>query len=537
MNAIKNIVSQLGLRRLLIMGGVALALLAGMGALAMRGSAPQMGYLYTDLDSSAAQSIAAKLKAQNVAFTLSPDGTSIMAPEDKLAELRMSLAGEQLGGKIGYDVLDQEEPFGVSSSRAKMNETRAIEGELAKSIDSLQTVSGARVHIVMPERAMFSNESRKATAAVTVKTSGRLPSESVQSIRYLVSSSVPELSPDAISIIDQTGALLARAGDGGLSGGGDLDEQQATTEAKMRSQIEELVSPIVGAGKVRAEVSAILERDQTREETEVFDPDKQVISHQITVEAADQNKENDAGPQGASVGAQLPDAQASASGNQNSRQAARNENSEDTSYDNSKTHTVTVRNPGKIKRLTVAVMVDGGAKGLPAPQVQRLQRLVENAVGFDAERGDSVVVDNMPFAAVADVPESAKGLPFGLNWDQLFGVLKFLILGVVGLFALKMLRPRFDRRAAEQVDGLPALSSDASEMLALSARAAEGDEQAMQQLEQLRQEGSDLTMLDQEIALAQVDGRIKLSVLKRIGDSVNGSPAESAAVVRQWMNA
>ncbi|MDB5722919.1 MAG: flagellar MS-ring protein, partial [Alphaproteobacteria bacterium] len=146
-------------------------------------------------------------------------------------------------------------------------------------------------------------------------------------------------------------------------------------------------------------------------------------------------------------------------------------------------------------------------------------------------------VDNMPFAAVADVTESAKGLPFGLNWDQLYGVLKFLILGVVGLFALKMLRPRFDRRAAEQVDGLPALSSDASEMLALSARAAEGDEQAMQQLEQLRQEGSDLTMLDQEIALAQVDGRIKLSVLKRIGDSVNGSPAESAAVVRQWMNA
>ena len=107
MNAIKNLVSQLGMRRLLIMGGVALALLVGLGALAMRGETPTMGYLYTDLDPSAASSIAAKLKAQNVAFTLSPDGTSIMAPEDKLAELRMSLAGEQLGGKIGYEVLDQ----------------------------------------------------------------------------------------------------------------------------------------------------------------------------------------------------------------------------------------------------------------------------------------------------------------------------------------------------------------------------------------------------------------------------------------------
>ena len=155
------------MRRLLIMGGVALVLLVGLGALAFRGETPQMGYLYTDLDPAAAASISEKLKGQNVAFQLSPDGTSIMAPQDKLAELRMSLAGEQLGGKIGYDVLDQEEPFGVSSSRAKMNETRAIEGELSRSIESLQTVSKARVHIVMPERAMFSNESRKATAAAT----------------------------------------------------------------------------------------------------------------------------------------------------------------------------------------------------------------------------------------------------------------------------------------------------------------------------------------------------------------------------------
>jgi flagellar M-ring protein FliF len=536
LNAIRNIVSQLGMRRLLIMGGVALALLGGLSVLALRGETPRMGYLYTDLDPSAASSIAAKLKAQNVAFTLSPDGTSIMAPDDKLAELRMSLAGEQLGGKIGYDVLDQEEPFGVSSSRAKMNETRAIEGELAKSIDSLQTISGARVHIVMPERAMFSNESRKATAAVTVKTNGRLPRETVASIRYLVASSVPELSPDAISIVDQTGALLARAGDGDVGGGGDLDEQQAGTEARLRAQIEQLVSPIVGEGKVRAEVSALLERDQTREETEVFDPDKQVIAHQITVEAGDQSKESDGGPQGASVGAQLPDAQATAAGNQNNRQAARNENSEDTTYENSKTRTVTVRNPGKVKRLTVAVMVDGGAKGLPAAQVQRLQRLVENAVGFDAERGDSVVVENMPFQASEVAADEAKGLPFGLTWDSMFGVIKFLILGVVGLLALRMLRPRGARGGVvEQIAGLPA--PEPTELQALTARAAEGDEQAIRQLELMRESGSDLSLLDQEIALAQVDGRIKLSVLKRIGDAVTGSPAESAAVVRQWMNA
>ena len=523
------------MRRLLIMGGVALALLVGLGALAFRGETPQMGYLYTDLDPAAAQSITEKLKADNVPFQISADGTGVMAPQERLAELRMSLAGEQMGGKIGYEVLDQEEPFGVSSSRAKMNETRAIEGELSRSIESLQTVSKARVHIVMPERAMFSNESRKATAAVTVKTTGRLPRETVASIRHLVAAAVPELSPDAISIVDQSGALLARAGEGDLAGGGDLDEQQAATEARLRSQIEQLVAPIVGEGKVRAEVSAQLERDQTREEAEVYDPDKQVIAHQVTVEAGDQSRESDGGPEGASVGAQLPEAQQTAGGNQNSRQAARNENSEDTTYQNSKTRTVTVRNPGKVKRLTVAVMVDGGAKGLAQPQVQRLQRLVENAVGFDAERGDSVVVENMPFQAAEIAAPEEKGLPFGMTWDGLFGFLKYLVLAIVGLLALRMLRPR-GSGPVQQATGL-ALPADAQELQALSARAAEGDPEAMQQLEQIRQDGSDLSLLDQEIALAQVDGRIKLSVLKRIGDAVTGSPAESAAVVRQWMNA
>jgi flagellar M-ring protein FliF len=142
----------------------------------------------------------------------------------------------------------------------------------------------------------------------------------------------------------------------------------------------------------------------------------------------------------------------------------------------------------------------------------------------------------MQFAAPADTAEVSKGLPFGLTWDSLFGVLKFLILGVVGLIALKMLRPKLDRRDPETVAG-GQLTAESPELQALSARAAEGDEQAIQQLEQIRQDGSDLSLLDQEIALAQVDGRIKLSVLKRIGDSINGNPAESAAVVRQWMNA
>jgi flagellar M-ring protein FliF len=535
LDGIRNFIAQVGPRRLMLMGGVAFALLVGIAALAMRSPSSEMGFLYTDLDPSAARSITEKLTAQGVPFQLSADGTSVMAPVEKLPELRMAMASEQLGGKIGYEVLDSEEPFGISSSRAKINETRAIEGELAKSIESLDKVSKARVHIVMPERAMFQAEPRKSTAAVTVKTSGRLTGEAVQAIRNLVSSSVPELAPESVSIVDQSGALLARAGEAGGGASSEIEERQTAVEARLRSEIEAMVEPIVGAGKVRAEVSAVLERDQVREEAETFDPDTQVIAHQVTVESNDQNDENAAGASGVTVGAQLPDAQGAINGNGgNNRRSARNETSEDVTYQNSRTQKVSVRSPGKVNRLTVAVMVDGGPKGLPQAQVQRLTRLVENAVGFDAERGDSVVVESMTFATPQEDGDSVGGLPFGITSDRLFDLLKIVLIGAVALVAVRMLRPKpsiiVEEAPAEQL-----LTAENPQMLALATRAADGDEEALRQLEAMREEDG-VPLLDQEVALAQVDGRIKLSVLKRIGDAISASPAESASVIRQWMN-
>lgn len=535
MNPLRNFIEQIGPRRALLMGGVALAMLVGLGWMAFRSPAAEMGYLYTDLDPSAAQSITEKLKGQNVPFQISADGTAVMAPVDKLAQLRMSMASEQLGGKIGYDVLDAEEPFGISSSRAKLNETRAIEGELVRSIESLEKVSKARVHVVMPERAMFETDPRKASASVTVKTNGRLSGEQIQAIRYLVASAVPDLNPEAVSIVDQTGALLARAGEGGDAGAGNLEDRQNSVEARLRTEIESMIEPIVGQGKVRAEVAAVLERDQVREESEVFDPDTQVIAHQTTVESSNQSDENAAGAEGVTVGAQLPDNQGNVNGSGgDARRSAQNETSEDVTYQNSRTQKVAVRTPGQVKRLTVAVMVDGGPQGLPAAQVQRLQRLVENAVGFDAERGDSVVVENMAFNAPSDLDGASGGLPFGLTWERIFDVLKILIVGGVILFAIKMLKPKL--APPPLVEGVveQRLTAEEAELMALNERAAEGDEDALRQLEEKR--AAEGEMLDQEIALAQVDGRIKLSALRRIGDAISASPAESASVIRQWMN-
>lgn len=537
LNGLRNFLSQLGTRRLMMMGGVALALLGVLAAVALRGNSSEMGFLYTDLEPAVAQSIAAKLTAQNVPFTLSADGSSIMAPQEKLAQLRMAMAGDKLSGKVGYEVLDAEEPFGVSSSRARMNETRAIEGELEKSIQSLDSVSRARVHIVMPERAMFAAESRKATAGVTVKTNGRLPASAVQAIRYLVASSVPELSADQVSIVDQTGTLLARAGEADDASAAQADDRETGIEGRMRAQIEAMLEPIVGAGKVRAEVSAQVGRDQSREETSVFDPDKQVIGHQVTVESGDQSNENSAAAQGASVAAQLPENQgvgANGTPSGDTRKSAKNETSEDTTYENSQTHTVTVHSPGKVTRLTVAVMIDGGRKGVAAPEIARLTRLVQNAVGFDQARGDSVVVESMAFAVADPIEDSKPGWFAWASGDRLFGLLKLVVIAVVGLIALRMLRPK--GTPAQVTEEARLLSVQTAQAQALAARVASGDPAALLQIEAMREAGEDVALLDQEIALAQVDGRIKSSSLKKIGEAISGSPAESASVIRQWMN-
>ncbi len=530
LNDLRTLMGQLGRRRLLLIGGVALALLIGLGTLALGKSAPAMGYLYTDLDPSAAATITEKLKGQNVPFTLSSDGKAIMAPVDRLADLRMDFAGERLGGKIGYDVLDQEEPFGVSSSRAKINETRAIEGELSRSIESLDNVERARVHIVMPEREIFATKARAASAAVTLKTSGRLPPEAVDAVRHLIAASVPDLLPTSISVVDQTGALLARAGEAGSAASGDLDTRQAAVEARMREQIETMLAPIVGAGHVRAEVSALLERDHVTEEADVFDPDTQVIGHQVTVDTNAQNDANSPGAEGATVGTQLPDAAGRIGGGSGETQrSANHETSEDTTFQNSHKRVVSETGPGKIERLSVAVMVDGAATTMTKAEVARITHLVQNAVGYDADRGDAVAVEVMRFAAAERAAAEENVLPWGLTPGDLLGLAKWTI-GAIGLAVAAWLMRGWWRPKPELGD--ESLHLPDATTLALPGH--EGGEPI--RLED-QTAPSDLAMLDQEIALAQVDGSIRLSALKRIGETIAENPGESVTVIRQWMNA
>lgn len=525
MQGLIDFLKQMGRGRLLIMGGVAALLLGILGLVAFRGSSPEMGFLYTDLDPTVASKIADELRTQNVAYQVAADGTAILVPRERMAELRMSLAGQQLGAKMGYDILDTEEPFGVSASRAKMNETRAIEGELARSISTIDSVSSARVHIVMPERELFATEPRKATAAVTVKAVGRLKPEQIDAIRYLVSSAVPELSPESVSIVDQNGTLLARAGEAGASGGVGIEQQQEEMAARLRTQIETLLEPIYGQGKVRAEVAVQMERSQTREESEVYDPDKQVIQRQVSVESNNQDSETDAAPPASTttISNQLPENAGGAAG-MNGRNSQNSQTSEDTSYQNSVTRTVKVEAPGTVKRLTVAVNIDGGKSGIPQQQIQQLTRLVENSVGFDSERGDSVVVESMAFAKPQDVPPVSAGLPLGITMDQIVNVLKLLIIAAVGLVAIRMLR---GRGAPADPEMAFAGGAGAAAPATLDGMFADAGLDGMI---------SDQARNEAVAAAAEAAAAKKQELLGQLGGRVAADPAAAANVFRQWLN-
>lgn len=562
MESVKSLVDSLGVKRLALMGATALALIVGLYFLSSRLDSADYGILFTDLPPEQAQGITEKLRGLGVPFKLSADGTTVMAPSAKVPELRIQLAGEQITGQIGYELLDKQDPLGTSSFLQNVNHLRAIEGELVRSIETLNAVERARVHLVMPERQLFEKEAHKATASITLRTRAPLTQAQVGAIRNLVAAAVPDLSPDHVSIIDQNGTQLARPGDDAMGTASAIEEQRVAIQNRLREQIETMLERVVGPGHVRAEVSAALSQDNVREESEVYDPDRQVVDQQTTVQRT--NRQNDAdGTSGAvTVANQLPENQGGQQGGQTSSSAA-DETSEQVNYANSRTRTTTIRDAGAIAKLTVSVVVDGVSVAGPdgklaytprsAAEIAKLTRLVENAIGFDSERGDSVVVENLRFVQPTELDGIVQGgLPLGIQVSDLINLAQTFVIGLLGLLAFFLiLRPMMKRSrlkaAAVAGDGTGLSLEGQEERLALAPpdrghviaelidRAADGDDEAIRQIQAAREANAGRLSVETEIAVAQIEGKLKSTAVKKVAEVINRNPLESAAIIRQWM--
>lgn len=547
-NLLKTLRS-LGPGRLAALGVAALGLVGFFAYISMRLAAPPMALLYSDLELSDSSQIATKLQAANIPYQVRGDGAQILVPADDVQRLRMTLASDGLpsGGSVGYEIFDRTQSLGTSNFVQNVNHLRALEGELARTIKTMNQVKSARVHLVLPQRDLFSRTRQEASASIILRMKGsvRLDKPQAQSIQHLVASAVPGLTPSHISIVDDRGTLLARgaAADGGT--GASAEEMRVSYESRLARAVEEMVERSVGPGKVRAEVSAEFDYDRTTINTETFDPDSQVARSTQTTEENSKSTEAKNGDQ-VGVTSNLPegqaDANASGTGSQNSRTDTT------TNFEISRTVKNQIREGGQVKRLSVAVLVDGASdNGNYTPrspeQLEQLTRLVRSAVGYNSDRGDSVEVVNMRFADVAPKGADEFELPFGFTRAEVLRLGEVVILSLVGLLALLLVvRPMVARllEASKQLPGaagalaLPGQPGQPGVARLTGPIVAGPDGKPM-----IAAPNGQLVPVEEEeeamMDIGSIEGRVKASSIRRIGEIVEKHPEEAVSIIRNWM--
>src|SRR6185437_1308694 len=302
----------LGAARLMAMVAVTAALIGFFAFVIVRVTTPQMTTLFTDLSLEDSSSIIKNLDRQSVPYELRNEGSTILVPKDKVTRLRMKLAegGLPKGGGVGYEIFDKSDALGTTSFVQNINHLRALEGELARTIQSIDRIQAARVHLVLPERPLFSRETPEPSASIVLRVRGSLEPQQIRAIRHLVASSVNGLKPERVSIVDETGRLLA---DGAADDqtGAIADERQVAYERRLRQQVEDIVSRVVGPGHARVEVTADFDFNRITQTSDKFDPDGRVVRSTQTREESAATAEN----QGqVTVGNELPGNQAGTGG-------------------------------------------------------------------------------------------------------------------------------------------------------------------------------------------------------------------------------
>lgn len=531
--------------------------------IAARSSAPSTVLLYGGLSVSDSTSIAAKLDAANIAYRLSEDGTSVSVPQRDVAKSRMLLAQEGLPhqGSMGYEIFDQKQSFGVTSFQQNINQLRALEGELARTIGTIGSVRNARVHLVLPQRELFSRDTQPATASVFVNVrSGALGSEQIQAIQHLVAAAVPQLKSSRVAIIDQNGDLLAKGEeeDGPAANVASGVQLQQKYQQRAARSIEEIVGRVVGYGKVRATVTAKLNFDVVSRNSESYNPDGQVVRSTQTV--SDQS--TDASGAGGAVSAEtnlpgLPNASASGGGQGGS---STNRTEEVTNYEISKTIENIVRASGEVEKQSVAVLVDGRYEAdtsvqkpadakddwvAPRKYVPRTQEeltkitaLVKSAIGYDESRGDTIEVVNMPFAEeeILSAPVD-HNLIMGFQKSDILSIAETLALSLVAvLIILLVLRP-LATHFANAASRAPSGGSGGEDLAMLGGAAGQPQLTGPGISGMIGQAGAQQpNELESMIDMSAVEGKVKASSVQKISELVTNHPNETVSVIRQWMS-
>ncbi|QJE72555.1 flagellar M-ring protein FliF [Aerophototrophica crusticola] len=537
----------LGPARLAGIGAVMLLVVGLIAYMGTQWSQPNLVPLYTDLTPADGGAIVQQLEAQQVPFKASVDGSRIEVPADQVGRLKMVLAQQGLpaGGTVGNEIFNQPESLGTTSFMQNVQQLRAKEGELVKSIQTLQPVQAARVHLVLPKRELFARQAQTATASVLLKLrpGQQLKREQVVAIQTLVAAAVPALDPGNVSIIDDKGNLLSRGMQSNTPEAllASAEEKRVAREMQVTSTIEELLGRSVGHGKVQARVTIDMDFDRVTTNSEIFDPDSVVTRSTQTINENSESQNRD-GVDPVTVANNLPTADAANAATSGSSEK-RTRTEETVNNEISKTVKVHEREGGQVRRMSVAVLVDGnytvaqdGARTYQPRNEQelaQLRRLVEGAIGFDATRGDTVEVVNMQFAVPEDNLAGEELGPFGMPKEDIYRIAETVILAIVAILVILLVIKPLVARALDRTPqledepdllseggGVPQLAGPGGGALAreLAMEAAQANEE-----------------LEQMIDINRVDGRVRASSLRKVGEIVEKHPEEAVSIIRNWL--
>ena len=535
----------LGPLRLGAIAGVGLGVLGFVLWLALRAGQPAMAPLYSDLEARDAAAIVAVLERARIAHRLGAGGAQVLVAESEVPRARLLLARDGLpsGGGVGWEIFDRSESLTTTPFQQDINRIRALEGELARTIRGLSGVRTARVHLVLPRREPFQRERPEAQASVVLSMVGsqRLDREAVQSVLHLVATAVPGLRPQNISIVDSRGELLARGGQPtgtGAAATATGEELRRAHEARISRAVEEMLERTLGPGRVRAEAAVEMDFDRVQTTEERFDPDNQVPrSTQSTQES---NRSGETPP--VTVANQLPGAQQQQQGGQQTQETRQEET---TNFEIGRTVRNVVREHPQIRRISVAVLVDGvreaQAGGAPAfrertaEELARIATLVRSAVGFDERRGDRVEVVSMRFADPDAGEPQEQGLQaLLLAPNTLLRLGETLIIALVGLAAILLVGRPVATRLVAGMAPRPALASGGGAGAGGAALPGPPGQPALpgqpgHQALPGPQDGETM------VSLAMVEGQMRASSIARVQQLVDKHPDETLQVVRRWL--
>ena len=542
------------------MAAVTLALIGFFSFLMIRMTTPQMVPLFTDLSADDSGAIIKDLERQGVTYSLRSDGAIIMVPKDKVARLRMKLAENGLpkGGGVGYEIFDKSDALGATTFIQNINHLRALEGELARTIRSLDRVEAARVHLVLPDRPLFSREKIEATASIVLKVRGALAPAQVRAIRHLVASAVRGLKPERVSVVDESGKLLADgAGDDNSLSGAGGDERKIAFETRMRKEVENIVTSVVGPGRARVQITADFDVNRITKTSDKYDPDGRVLRSSQTREEESGNGQAKAGGP-VSVGNELPGAN-SGKGGAGGEQSRKSE--EIVNYEISRTTKTEVIEAGRVNRISAAVLVDGtytkNDKGemvyqpRPKEEIDRIAALVRSAIGFDAKRGDQIEVVNLRFAQTPAMPVNEPTgwmRYFQFTKDDIMGGAEKGVMALLGLIVLFMVVRPLVRRIVTP-DGTPtAIAGNAGTagvagalgISAPSSAPAPGGGAITHGATNITIGGGEQVAISNRtstmIDVAKVQGQVHAESVQKVGELAEKNPHEAVSIIRTWLH-